>query len=282
MQLEVRPYDLPSALTFNYEELKAALTEKCREYEMMIYSDDQIRQAKQDRADLNRLKKALTDERIRREKEYMEPFNDFKAKVNEIIGIIDKPAAIIDQRVKEFDEQKKQEKQNEIGKIFIECELPEHVTLEKIFDPKWLNTTVSLNQIRDAILAKKKHDEENIEMLSGLPEYSFEALEIYKSRLDVAEALTSANKMAAMAKKKKEAEEAAAKQEEIRRLNESAKKATEIINVAERAAAAEDPEPEPVRSWIRFEALLSYQEAIDLNAYFKFNNIKFQAIREEN
>ena len=282
MQLEVRPYDLPSALTFNYEELKAALTEKCREYEMMIYSDDQIRQAKQDRADLNRLKKALTDERIRREKEYMEPFNDFKAKVNEIIGIIDKPAAIIDQRVKEFDEQKKQEKQNEIGKIFIECELPEHVTLEKIFDPKWLNTTVSLNQIRDAILAKKKHDEENIEMLSGLPEYSFEALEIYKSRLDVAEALTSANKMAAMAKKKKEAEEAAAKQEEIRRLNESAKKATEIINVAERAATAEDPEPEPVRSWIRFEALLSYQEAIDLNAYFKFNNIKFQAIREEN
>lgn len=282
MQLEVRPYDLPSALTFNYEELKAALTEKCREYEMMIYSDDQIRQAKQDRADLNRLKKALTDERIRREKEYMEPFNDFKAKVNEIIGIIDKPAAIIDQRVKEFDEQKKQEKQNEIGKIFIECELPEHVTLEKIFDPKWLNTTVSLNQIRDAILAKKKHDEENIEMLSGLPEYSFEALEIYKSRLDVAEALTSANKMAAMAKKKKEAEEAAAKQEEIRKLNESAKKATEIINVAERAAAAEDPEPEPVRSWIRFEALLSYQEAIDLNAYFKFNNIKFQAIREEN
>ncbi len=282
MQLEVRPYDLPSALTFNYEELKAALTEKCHEYEMMIYSDDQIRQAKQDRADLNRLKKALTDERIRREKEYMEPFNDFKAKVNEIIGIIDKPAAIIDQRVKEFDEQKKHEKQNEIGKIFIECELPEHVTLEKIFDPKWLNTTVSLNQIRDAILAKKKHDEENIEMLSALPEYSFEALEIYKSRLDVAEALTSANKMAAMAKKKKEAEEAAAKQEEIRKLNESAKKATEIINVAERAAVAEDPEPEPERSWIRFEALLSYQEAIDLNAYFKFNNIKFQAIREEN
>lgn len=281
MQLEVRPYDLPSALTFNYEELKAALTEKCREYEMMIYSDDQIRQAKQDRADLNRLKKALTDERIRREKEYMEPFNDFKAKINEIIGIIDKPAAIIDQRVKEFDEQKKQEKQNEIGKIFIECELPEHVTLEKIFDPKWLNTTFSLNQIRDAIMAKKRHDEENIEMLSGLPEYSFEALEIYKSRLDVAEALTSANKMAAMAKKKKEAEEAAAKQEEIRRLNESAKKTAEIINVAERAAASEDPEPEPARSWIRFEALLSYQEAIDLNAYLRFNNIKFQAIKEE-
>ena len=215
MQLEVKPYNLPQALTFNYEELKAALTEKVHVYETMVYTDDQIKQAKADKADLNRLKKALTEERIRREKEYMEPFNDFKSKVNEIISIIDKPTAVIDQRIKEFEEQRKQEKQEEIQKIFVECELPKHVTLDKIFDQSWLNATVSLSKIREAILTIKKHDDENTSMLAGLPDFAFEALEIYKHSLNVADALTTANKMAALAKAKREAEAQKPKEEPI-------------------------------------------------------------------
>ncbi|WNV59438.1 DUF1351 domain-containing protein [Oscillospiraceae bacterium NTUH-002-81] len=73
MELRVEEYQLPQKISFNFEELKAELQEKTQHYETMVYTDDQIKEAKADRANLNRLKKALNDERIRREKEYLAP-----------------------------------------------------------------------------------------------------------------------------------------------------------------------------------------------------------------
>ena len=51
--------------------MKQELTEKVSMYETLVYTDDQIKEAKADKAQLNKLKKALNDERIRIEKEYM-------------------------------------------------------------------------------------------------------------------------------------------------------------------------------------------------------------------
>lgn len=89
MELKVNEVSIPEQITFNYDELKRDLIDKVSTYETLVYTDDQIKQAKADKANLNKLKKALNDERIRREKEYMKPFNDFKSKINEIICIID-------------------------------------------------------------------------------------------------------------------------------------------------------------------------------------------------
>ena len=85
MELKVNAVAIPEEFTFNYDELKTELLQKASVYETMVYTEDQIREAKADRANLNRLKKALNDERIRREKEYMEPFNKFKMQIAEII-----------------------------------------------------------------------------------------------------------------------------------------------------------------------------------------------------
>lgn len=104
MELRVNEVAIPEKIDFNYEELKAELISKVSFYETLVYTDDQIKDAKADKANLNKLKKALNDERIRKEKEYMQPFNVFKAQINEIIGIIDKPIAVIDEQVKAYDE----------------------------------------------------------------------------------------------------------------------------------------------------------------------------------
>ena len=117
-ELQIEELKLPAEIAFNYEELKAELTEKVAHYEAMIYDDTQIKEAKADRANLNRLKKALNDERIKREKEYMAPFNEFKNKINEIIAIIDKPVAVIDKQVKAFEEEQKNKKAEEIQAWF--------------------------------------------------------------------------------------------------------------------------------------------------------------------
>ena len=217
MEIKMNDMQLPERISFNYEELKQELTEKVSMYETLVYTDDQIKQAKEDKANLNKLKKALNDERIRREKEYMQPFNEFKAQVNEIISIIDKPVAVIDRQVKEYEEKQKQDKQAKIEAYWHEVlqanKVPEGVTFSNIFNPKWLNASVSMKSIQDEMNARLEQIAMDMKIIADLPEFSFEAMEAYKSSLDVRTALNEANRLAEMAKRKAEQERLAAEAE---------------------------------------------------------------------
>lgn len=284
MVLKIEAYQLPQSLEFNYDELKAGLTEKVHVYETMIYGEDQIKQAKADRADLNRLKKALNDERLRREKEYMAPFNDFKTKINEIISIIDKPTAIIDQQIKEYEQKKKDEKLHQIEDMFAELGLPEYVTLNKVFDPAWLNSSVSLPRIGECMKdIVYKHDKD-VAVLEGLPEFSFEALEYYKQDLDVAGALMKAQQLSNMARAKKAAEEEAARKAEEQRVAEEKRRALEAERAVQTAKNPGAPvqeaieEPAEEGTWVKFEALLTTDQALALKSFFDNSHIAFRPI----
>lgn len=219
MEIKMHEMQLPERISFNYEELKQELTEKVSMYETLVYTDEQIKQAKEDKANLNKLKKALNDERIRREREYMQPFNEFKAQVNEIISIIDKPVAVIDRQVKEYEEKQKQDKLEKIKVFFEKCNFND-IRFEQIFESKWLNASVSMKSIEEAICAKGEQIAMDMKIIADLPEFSFEAMETYKTTLDVRTALNEGNRLAEMAKRKAEQERIAAeaeakKQEEL-------------------------------------------------------------------
>lgn len=290
MELRVNEVTIPEKIDFNYEELKAELTDKVKFYESLAYTDDQIKDAKADRATLNKLKKTLNDERIRREKEYMQPFNEFKAQVNEIIGIIDKPIAVIDKQVKEFEDQKKAKKQKDIEELFAGMGFQSFVTLEKIWDPKWLNASVSMKSIEEQMRSRMYQIGDDVLTLHNLPEFGFEALEIYKQTLDVNKAIKEAQRMAEIAKAKTEAEAKKKAAEEARKAEEE-RKAKEIKEEQTVIAPAEPNEqtvtpPEsvqsadstPERMLVRFEVLLTTEDAYALKEFFKSRNIEFKAI----
>lgn len=215
MEIRVEAMQLPERISFNYEELKKELTEKTSMYETMVYTDDQIKDAKEDRANLNKLKKALNDERIRMEKEYMIPFNAFKAEVNEIIGIIEKPIATIDRQVKEYEEKQKQDKLASIQEYYNSIEKPDlqWLGLPAIYNEKWLNASVSMKSIQEEINSRLEQIEMDMKIVADLPEFSFEAMEEYKSSLDIRKALNEANRLVEMAKRKAEQERLAAELE---------------------------------------------------------------------
>ena len=204
MELKVNEVSIPEKIEFNYEQLKAELTEKVSLYETMVYTDDQIKQAKADKANLNKLKKALNDERIRREKEYMKPFDKFKAQINEIIGIIDKPVAVIDSQVKAYEKQQKADKLAKIQEYYKNIEQPEMewLGLPAIYDEKWLNASVSMKSIQDEINTKLEQIKTDLATLTNLPEFSFEATEVYKSTLDINKAISEGARLSEMAKAK--------------------------------------------------------------------------------
>lgn len=165
MELKMNPVALPRPLTFNYDELKAALEQKAAMYEQAVYAPEQMAAAKADRAALNRLKKALNDERLKQERAYMAPFNQFKAQVGELIRIIDAPVAAIDKQVKALEERRRAEKRAQIEAYFAECAFPEGVTLDEILEESWLNATVTMKVIQEAIDARRRQ----IDAASALP-----------------------------------------------------------------------------------------------------------------
>lgn len=284
MELRVNEV-IPEKISFNYEELKAELTEKVAFYETLVYTDDQVKDAKADRATLNKLKKTLNDERIRREKEYMQPFNEFKAQVNEIIGIIDKPIAVIDKQVKEFEDQKKANKQKDIEELFASIGFQSFVTLDKIQDPKWLNASVSMKSIEEQMRARMYQIGDDVFTLSQLPEFGFEATEVFKQTLDINKAISEAKRMSEIAKAKAEAEAKKKAAEESRKAEEE-RKAKEIKEEQtvphEQAVTPQEPvqsaDSTQERMVVRFEVLLTTEDAYALKEFFKSRSIEFKAI----
>lgn len=279
MEMKVTEYQLPEKISFNFEELKQELTAKVSMYETMVYTAENIKDAKADRANLNKLKKALNDERIRREKEYMIPFNEFKAQVQEIINIIDKPCMIIDKQVKEFEEKQKQDKLDAITEFFNSTTHPEWLHISQIMDEKWLNASVSMKSVQEAIDARLDQIEIDLTTLSDLPEFGFEATEVYKSTLDINKALNEGRRMSQIAKAKAEREA-----EQARLKAEAEAKAAEPKTDEVGSNNTEIQENEPVKTtsgikqWIKFQAFMTVEEALALKQFFKDRNIEFKAV----
>lgn len=278
MELKVNEYQLPEQILFNYEELKAELTEKVQHYETLVYTDDQIKEAKADRATLNKLKKALSDERIRREREYMQPFNEFKSRINEIISIIDKPVAVIDKQIKEYEDTKKQEKLEEIKKLWSEMEAPDGMTLDKVFNDRMLNSSFNMKHVKQCFIDAIDRFNRDMAVLVNLPEYSFEAQQEYISSLDLSKAMNEANRLSRLAKQKAEYE---AEQERLRA--EEEKKAVQPVVPDVDADSVSKvkkvtPDPIPTKQWVAFQALLSTEDALALKEFFNSRNIEFKAV----
>lgn len=278
MELKVNEVQIPDAISFNYDELKQELAEKVSMYETMVYTEEQIKEAKADKASLNKLKKALNDERIKREREYMKPFNEFKSKVNEIINIIDKPVQVIDKQVKEFEEKQKNEKMAAIKEYWNGCEHPDCLSFEQIFDNKWLNASTSMKKIRETITEAIQQFSNDMATLATLPEYGFEAQQTYISTLDIGKAINEANRLSEMAKKKAETQ---AKEAEKKAVHPTPEFVTEPpIDEPDQPEEAFIPSFDEVikASWIGFKANMTQKQVEELVQFFAERDIQYTLV----
>lgn len=251
MELRVKQITLPEAIEFNFEELKNEITARTSAYVGIVYTDDQIKDAKKDVAMLRKFTKALSDERIRVKKEILKPYDEFETKVKELSGIVETAIADIDKQIKTFDAIKQDEKRLAIEEMFKDMLFPEFVKLdEKIFDPKWLNASTSMQSIEESLLNTKDEIKKNCQTLATLPMYSHEALIYYQKTLDITGAI--------------------GKVRELTDIEEAKKKM-----LAEEKAA----EPEEPKMWVGFKANISKSQAARLKAFFIENGIDFRPLK---
>lgn len=192
-------------VVWNYEELKSDLTTALKDYESRVYTEDTIAEAKEDRAKLNKLKKAINDERIAREKEYMQPFSEFKAQAKELCDMIDTASSGIGEQLEAFEQKRLDEKTSHIQSLFDDVasnyDLP-FITLEKVMYGKWLNKATSDKTIIEEITERFEKAIKDLEVIRKMPSYSFEAEESYKTCLDLNTALEEGEKISEIQHKK--------------------------------------------------------------------------------
>ena len=153
MELKVEEIKALAPIQFNYEDIKKWITEKAKEYKSMVYTEETITNAKSDRATLNKVAKALNDEKIRIKKEVLKPFEDFESKCKELQGIITDASNSIDIQVKAFETKEQEENKKQIEDLFNTYigDFKELIIFEQIFNQRWLNKTYTIKKIEDEI-----------------------------------------------------------------------------------------------------------------------------------
>ena len=234
-------------IEWNNEELKTEIAEKVKDYEGLVYvGEAQMKEAKADRASLNKLRTAIEDERKRIKKLCLAPYDIFEAQVKEVVALLDKPIAMIGEQIDAFEDAKKAAKKAEIEELFKTIGFQDFVTLEAIWDPKWLNATVSMAKIEEAMRQRLYQIGDDVLTLHELNDYRFEALEVYKQTLDLNAAVREGKRLLEIQKMKEEklAREAEAKAERDRIAAEAEKRAKEAADAALTMNAPEEIQTE--------------------------------------
>lgn len=234
-------------IQWNKEELEAAVRAKIAGYENVVYTEENIKAAKNDRAELNKLIKAIEERRKQVKNIINEPYAVFEAELKEITALINEPVALIDQKVKAFEEKQKEEKKAAIKATYDENigDLAEVLPFEKIFDSRYLNQTYKLATAQKEIVDKidtVKTDLETIDSLDS--KYKLNAKDVYIKTLDLSKALAENKRLADLEEKLEADKRRKAEEEAERKRQEEIRKQKEAEEQAKREAEVEQTEPQ--------------------------------------
>lgn len=272
MELRINDYQVPESIEFNFDELKNEVAERVAFYKDLVYTDAQMKEAKADRARLRKVIDAIDAQRKKVKSDLLQPYTALETKLNEIKALIQEPIDMIDNQVKAYEELQKQTKTDSIHQGWINKGGP--VDLSLIWNPKWLNSTYSMKKIGEEMDAAIENYNNGMTTLEQLTEYQFEAIEVFKATLDLGAAMVRANELKEQTKRKAEYE---AEKERLR-MKEQAETTVDWKTDSDPLAEPSQvtwPE-ETKRTWIKFEAYMSVEEALALRDFFLGNNIEFR------
>ena len=158
-------------------------------YSKLVFTSDQYNEAKDERAKVNKLQKAIADNRKEIIKEYKQPIDDFEATSKRIEKLLEATSNTIGASIEQFDLEQQKIKEEKINKLIeiirrdfiinnikFEKELTEHV-IE--FDKRWFNKTYKDSDLEDDIenqFREKVEDLNNFQTAIGTIKSFFETI----------------------------------------------------------------------------------------------------------
>ena len=282
MALEIRvtsPTDdaFVEHIVWNADEIAKEVEAKVGYYKNLVYTEDQVTEAKKDRATLRKFVTALKDKDHEIKDRCLAPYEEFHSQMLKIIAKVEEPAELIDKQVKEFEEGQKRQKLAAISDLFEKKGFQPWVSLERIMNPKWLNKTYSIKQI-DADLTTIQHKiGEDILLINGQKEGMQAALSEYKRSMDVSASIAAAQRYM----EAKRAEEELTQAINAEPVHADAEPMREPVPAPKPAPLPEVyQDGTPVRKEIMFKVLVTKEEMQKLNRFLLDNHYTFRQINK--
>lgn len=145
----------------NKDVLDQAINAFISKYEGIVVTEETLKDAKDSKAKVNALKKALEDKRKEQKRIYNEPLNKFEKEIKANVEKLDQVYQSINEGVKFFEEQKREERKKEIEAKIAEISELNGVDPQTVeFRKSWLNATPSMakktEEIVEAVQKQKR------------------------------------------------------------------------------------------------------------------------------
>ena len=130
-----------AVINANFDEVKEALTEMLAPYKAQVVTEETIREAKKDKAKINKVIKNLESYRKSVKNSVLHPYTLFEEKCKELTGMCEEAADNIDSQIKVFDDREKEQKISALNTYFFTQpnEFPEYATWDAVYKKAWEN-----------------------------------------------------------------------------------------------------------------------------------------------
>lgn len=193
--LEVRAQD--GKVYTNAKQLLPAIREGLKAYEYVV-DENNYKQAKSDRASLNKLIKVVSDKRKQVENDVFAQWKQDKKDIISIEKEIQAKADALGAGVNDIDNAEKEEKKKQIRELWSTLTNDKY-PFEKVFDEKYLLKSAKATDIEESLKSKFYKAEEQLSFLeASLPEDSLQAeqvIQLFCKTLDLGMATDRVNEI---------------------------------------------------------------------------------------
>lgn len=178
-------------ITSNVKEVREYAIKLKEFYSNLVFTEETISVAKEEKARLNKFKNSVSDYRKEIKKEFNRPLDEFENISKEAEELLKETYEKINKQVKKYEEAKKIEKENEIKDFFEEYKKSLNIEFVNFEDAKIDITLSSSNKsLKEQVkqfLEKIKNEVETI----NLQEYKEEILIEYKQTLNLSKSISN-------------------------------------------------------------------------------------------
>lgn len=256
-------------ITDNMSEVKEYALETKKYYENLVFTDEQIKEAKDERANINKAVKRVADYRKDIVDKFNKPLEEFVRNAKETESILKEASNSIDVQIKKYEEEEKQKKKDECEELFnnLVGDLSELITFEKVSDNRWLNKTTKMTEVEQDIKNVIEKVNTGLQAIKELnSEFETELINTFLQDYDLSKAIMKNTQLKAQKEKlaKTEVAKEETKQETIREM------------VSKPVETVED-ERDIIKSYT-LKITANYTKMTALRKFMEINDIKFEKV----
>lgn len=256
-------------ITDNMSEIKEYALKTKEYYETLVFNNEQIKEAKDERASLNKVVKKVADYRKDTVEKFNKPLEDFVSTAKEVEDLLKEASNSIDVQVKKYEEQEKEAKKSECEELFnnLVGDLSELITFEKVFDNRWLNKTTKMTEVEQDIKNVIEKVNMGLQAIKELnSEFETELINTFLQDFDLSKAIMRNTEL-------KEQKERLAK-------TEVAKEETKqevVKEMVSKPVETNEDEKDIIKSYT-LKITANYTKMTALRKFMEINDIKFERV----